>query len=229
MRALALALGLALAAGAAWGQEAGVTPPDPQVIPDAPDPALAPSAAPAAPRAIPMAVVVLDRDALFARSRFGQRVRRDIEVASEELSAENRRIEAALEAEERTLTAQRETMEAAEFRALAQEFDARVEGIRRAQDAKARAIQQQSERAQAIFFERSNPVLIEIARQTGALVILDRRTVIASADQVDITEAARAAIDASLGEGDGLVRPAPAPRGPAAGGEASAPPAGGTD
>lgn len=165
------------------------------------------------PSGVPQsAVVVLDRDALFAQSLFGQRVARDIESASQELAAENRRIETALETEEQELTARRETLDTDAFRTLAAEFDTRVVGIRRAQEAKARAIQQQSERAQALFFERSNPVLIQLARETGALVILDRRIVIASADQVDITDLARERIDAELGEGDAIGNAPPEPR-----------------
>lgn len=153
------------------------------------------------------AVVVLDRDALFSQSMFGIRVTNDIELASTDLSAENRRIEAELETEERALTQQREMMGNDEFRSLASDFDARVVGIRRAQDAKARAIQQQSERAQAVFFEKANPVLVALAREVGALVILDRRIVIASADQVDITMLALERIDASLGDGEALTQP----------------------
>lgn len=158
-------------------------------------------------------VVVLDRDALFAGSLFGQRVARDIEAASTDLATENRRIEAELEAEERALTERRAEMDRDDFRQLAIEFDTRVSGIRQAQDAKTRAIAQQGERAQALFFEAANPVLVALARETGALVILDRRMVIASADQVDITVLARERINADLGEGEGL-RQAPPPRRP---------------
>ncbi|UWQ16657.1 OmpH family outer membrane protein [Jannaschia sp. M317] len=158
------------------------------------------------------AVVVLDRDALFVGSLFGQRVARDIEAESRALAAENRQIEQDLEQEERALTEQREGMVTDEFRPLATAFDNRVVDIRRTQDAKARAIQQQSERAQALFFEQANPVLVQLAQETGALVILDRRNVIASADQVDITLLARDRIDAALGEGEGLSGPAPTQR-----------------
>lgn len=156
--------------------------------------------------AVPVsAVVVLDRDALFSRSLFGQRVASDIEAASEALAAENRRIETDLEAEEQELTTRRDTMEMAAFRELAVAFDERVTTIRQTQDAKARAISQQTDRAQQTFLEQANPVLVQLARETGALVILDRRTVIASADQVDITELALMRIDAALGDGSALL------------------------
>ncbi len=153
------------------------------------------------------AVVVLDRDALFSRSRFGQRILRDIDVAADALAAENRRIEAELEAEELALTERRDAMELEAFRALADAFDARVTAIRQAQDAKARALTQRTDRAQQIFLEEVNPVLVQLAQDTGALVILDRRFVIASADQVDITVVAVERIDAALGEGETLLGP----------------------
>ena len=154
-----------------------------------------------------MSVVVLDRDALYANSLFGQRVRGDVEAALSELTSQNRRIEAELEAEEQRLTEMRATTETADFRALAIAFDEKVEGIRRAQSAKERAISQQTDRAQALFFEQARPVLSRLAIDSGALVILDRRSVIAAADQVDITTEAVARIDEVLGEGAGLEQP----------------------
>ena len=157
------------------------------------------------------AVVVLDQDALFARSLFGRRLREEIETASNALASENRRIESELEAEERDLTDRRADMEPEAFRLLADAFDVRVEGIRREQDAKTRAIEQRSDRARAVFQENASPVLFDLAREVGALVILDRRVVIAAADQVDITDAAVERIDALLGDGSDLGMP-PAPR-----------------
>lgn len=167
------------------------------------------------------AVVVLDRDLLFSRSLYGRRIVADIEAATGALAAENRRIERELEAEERALTARRDGIDPSAFRVLAARFDEKVTAIRQAQDAKTRGIQQRSERAQALFFERANPVLIELVQEIGALVILDRRIVIASADQIDITTLARERIDAALGEGEGLSQPEPTPR--------PAPPAGAGD
>lgn len=158
------------------------------------------------------AVVVLDRDALFTQSLFGKRIASDIEAASVDLATENRQIEADLEAEELELTTLRDTMDPDEFRGVAADFDEKVNGIRQAQDAKSRAITQQTERAQQIFLEQANPVLVRLAQETGALVILDRRIVIASADQVDITDIALARIDEVLGDGGALFQTPPVPR-----------------
>ena len=191
--ALLAGLACALAVGPAQAQAQAQTPPPVSVAPTS-------------------TVVVLDRDLLFSQSRFGQRISRDIEEASEDLAAENQAIQADLEAEELALTAKRDAMEMEAFRGLATAFDERVTRIRQTQDAKARAIGQETERAQQVFLEQVNPVLVQLARETGALVILDRRNVIASADQVDITTLALERIDAVLGEGEALLRTPPEPR-----------------
>ena len=167
----------------------------------------------AAAQGLATAVVVLDQDALFARSLFGQRLRAEVEAASAALARENRRIEAELEAEEQALTDRRPTTDPAAFSDLAAAFDTRVEAIRAEQDAKARALQQQSDRARGRFQAQAGPILAALAAEVGASVVLDRRFVIASADQVDVTDRAVARIDAALGDGGGA---APSESGPPA-------------
>jgi Skp family chaperone for outer membrane proteins len=146
-------------------------------------------------------VLVINQERLIAQSLYGQRIQRELEAASGALSAENRRIEAQLTAEELDLTRMRDTLPAEEFRALADEFDTRVEAIRAAQEAKARDLTEQAEGAQAQFFERAAPILLGIVRDRGAAVLMDSRAVLLSAERVDITEEAIAEIDASLGAG----------------------------
>ena len=101
---------------------------------------------------VPVApVLTIDSEALFARSMFGQRVTREIAAEQSILLAENRKIEAELSAEERVLTEKRKAMSAADFRAVADAFDVRVEEIRTQQDNKSREIAQRQERQQALF------------------------------------------------------------------------------
>jgi hypothetical protein len=84
---------------------------------------------------------------------------------------------------------------------MADAFDTRVEAIRAAQEAKARDLTEQADAAQAQFFERVAPILLDIVRDRNAAVLMDSRAVLLSADRVDVTETAIAAIDAALGEG----------------------------
>ncbi|MBL9059861.1 MAG: hypothetical protein JNK88_07545, partial [Mangrovicoccus sp.] len=71
-RAAVLALGLIVAAGPGPAQETGS----------------------------PLPVATLDQEALFLKSAFGQRLQRDLETQRDALTAENRRIESELIAEE---------------------------------------------------------------------------------------------------------------------------------
>lgn len=146
-------------------------------------------------------IVVLNQERLLSQSLYGQRIQREVEAAGAALAAENRRIEAQLTEEELRLTEQRATMSAEDFRPLAGEFDIRVEGIRAAQEAKSRALQSQAEAAQAEFFERAFPLLIQVLRAREAAVLMDSRAVLLSVEGADITEAAIALIDAEIGEG----------------------------
>lgn len=143
-------------------------------------------------------VLTLDQERLFQGSAAAARISAAIERQAAELAAENREIEAALSAEELELTEARPTLEPEAFRALADAFDEKVQRIRGEQDAKERALQELREAERQNFLRRISPVLAEIARERGALLILDRRAVLLSADSIDITDEAIARIDASL-------------------------------
>ncbi len=157
------------------------------------------SAAPSAGASNPIAII--DQDRLLSGSRYGQRMGQEIEAAGAALVAENRRIEGQLTEEELRLTAQRANIDADAFRPLAEEFDARVESIRAAQEAKSRALQAQAEAARAEFFELVFPILVDLMRMRGAAVLMDNRAVLLSAEGIDITEAAIARIDREIGGG----------------------------
>jgi len=170
-----------------------------------------------------VSVLTLDRERLFAASAFGQRVARELAVASDTLAAENRRIEADLIGEERMLTERRAEVPPEEFRALADAFDAKVVALRRAQDAKARALQRREEAERQAFFEAVLPVLAEVMADLGGAVILDDRAVFLSSGQIDMTDAAIARVDAAIGDGAGLAPPVAPPDAPGSGADEGAP------
>lgn len=149
-------------------------------------------------------VLTIEPDMLFAGTRFGQRLSKDIEARVAQHAGENRRIEKELADKESELTGLRETMEPTEFRLLADAFDARVVLARNAQDVKARAIASLSEQAQNGFLQAIAPVLEAMMNENGASVILDRRAVFLSADASDITADAIVRIDESLADGSAL-------------------------
>ncbi|SEF48894.1 OmpH family outer membrane protein [Jhaorihella thermophila] len=153
------------------------------------------------------AILTLSAERLFSESAFGRRVAKEIEAESAVLAAENRRIEAELSAEEKELTERRGKMAPDAFRTLADAFDAKVQEIRKTQDAKARDLVAKRDAARVQFLRAARPVLEALMRDAGATVILERSSVFLSANSTDVTDAAIERIDAILGDGSTLESP----------------------
>ena len=94
-------------------------------------------------------------------------------------------------------------MDPAAFRAEAEAFDEKVQGIRAAQDAKERALDDSLAAGRDNFFVAIRPILGQLMVENGAGAILDRRSVVLSVGRIDITDAAIAVIDATVGDGTG--------------------------
>ena len=155
-------------------------------------------------------VLTIDADRLFAETLFGARVRAEVTAAADALAAENRSIEAMLKDEVDRLTEGRATMDVETFRAEADAFDARVQAIRQEQDAKEADLTQALTDGREAFLAAATPVLGQLMIDNGAVVILDRRTVFLGVGLVDITDAAIATINATLGDGSAAPQEVPA-------------------
>lgn len=154
-------------------------------------------------------VLTIDADRLFGETMFGARVLAEVSAATDALAAENRLIETTLQGEVDSLTARRPTMSVVDFRAAADAFDGRVQRIRQEQDAKEAGLQQALAQGREAFLAAATPVLGQLMVDSGAVVILDRRTVFLGVGLVDITGEAVAAIDAAIGDGSDLPAPQP--------------------
>lgn len=163
------------------------------------------------PRSAGSAILTILPDRLFAETKAGKTSEARIAAAGDALAAENRRIEAEMEAEERDLTARRSVMPDADFRVLADAFDAKAERTREEQGAKLRAITRMREQHRQAFIQAIGPILGKFMRDEGAVAILDRGSVLVSFDEIDVTDKAIAAIDAQLGTAEDLFGPAPDP------------------
>lgn len=163
-----------------------------------------------------MPFATLDQEALFGQSLFGKRVQADLARDSDTLSAENRRIEAELTAEELELTERRPGLPSTDFSVLAKTFDDKVKNIRSEQDRKAQSLQKHLEIERQNFLGQVGPVLTDLMRRLGVLALLDRNAILLAVDEIDITDEAIAAVDAKVGAGqtvDQTVPPAPADQG----------------
>lgn len=152
-------------------------------------------------------ILTLDQARFFNTSAFGQRVVSEFKKRSDILAAENHRIEDDLKVEELALTEQRKTLAVADFRALADEFNVKVETIRAEQSEKTIALNKWAEAEQQRFVDIAYPELLKLATELGAAVILDQRSTIISASQVDVTDQAIERINRTIGDGVQVEKP----------------------
>ncbi|MDZ4312932.1 MAG: OmpH family outer membrane protein [Cypionkella sp.] len=155
------------------------------------------------------AIVTLDQDQLYLGTQYGRALQTRFEAESATLLAENRKIDAALEAEERTLTDKRATMTAQAFRPLAEAFDNKANELRAAQEIKSSDLAKLRDSDRQAFFQAVAPILGDYMVERGAVAILDKSAIVVSLGSIDITKEVIARIDARLG--DGTTPPAPAP------------------
>lgn len=146
-------------------------------------------------------ILTVDLERLFQDSVFGQAVVEGYNAERRALAAENREIAEALRAEELDLAERRPDMDPQVFREEAQAFDEKAQGIRRAQDSKEAAIEDDLARAQDEFVRVVQPVLGEILVDRGASVIVHQQSVLLSLDRIDITDEAIIRIDEQIGDG----------------------------
>lgn len=146
-------------------------------------------------------LLTIDQDALFSQSLFGERVSVELKQDLATLEQSFQKLEADLTAEEKQLTEKRPELTPDAFRLLADAFDEKVQGIRKAQDSKARALDRRLDQERNRYYRLINPILHDLMQTMGASVIIDRRAILIGGDGVDITKAALQLIDASLGDG----------------------------
>ena len=158
-------------------------------------------ALPASAQEVRPQVLIIDSDRLYLESDYGRRVAQELAALAEEVQAENDRIVETLTQEERSLTLRRPEMSPEAFRAESEAFDAKVQEVRRARDAKNVEFQLANAEARATFEERVQGILAEIMLERGAVLVMEQRNVVLSVRTANITDEAVARINAELGDG----------------------------
>ncbi len=149
-------------------------------------------------------VLTLDQEALFVRSKFGQALRASLASETSLAEAETQKIDTALEAEERDLTAQRGNLPDDDFRALADAFDEKVQKLRAEREAAAAKLRGREATARQKFVAEVTKIIGDYMVERGAVAIIDKQSIIVSLLTIDITAEVVARIDAALGDGSTL-------------------------
>jgi len=152
-------------------------------------------------------IYTLNQDRLFSGSMFGRRVMKELAERQQALARENKKLEEQLKAEEKDLTVRRDSLDPKTFRKLADDFDKRVEKIRKDQARKVNALNSWVDGERKRFFKEASRLVPQFALEHGISVILDERTVVFAVRAADITPALIKRLDASLGNGTGGNKP----------------------
>lgn len=145
-------------------------------------------------------VAYLNRDLLFTDSDVGKALIEQNRVVSEELRTELRQIEGELSREEDALVEQRKTDDPDVFKQKAQAFDEKVKKIRAEQDLRVRALRSSLETARFDFYSRADPILRQLMKERGIILLLNQNSVLIATENSDITSEAIARINDQMAQ-----------------------------
>lgn len=155
-------------------------------------------------------ILVIDFEELFRESDFGQDIQQELDERRRMLAEEIAAIDAELSKEERDLTARRSDLSPEEFRTLADAFDDKVQRLRTEQDEKARALTRLQSDEQLRFRQAALPIVGQLMLDSGALIVVEKRSLVVFNDGIDVTGIAARRLDAALAE-PAPTAPEPAP------------------
>ncbi|MEL6640359.1 MAG: OmpH family outer membrane protein [Pseudomonadota bacterium] len=150
---------------------------------------------------IPSPIMVVDFDRVYSETRYGQRIEAELAEESAKVQAENDRLSAELIAEESALTEARITMEPEAFREAAEAFNERAQTVRASRETEQDRLVALLESERAQFIERIQPLINELMLQRGAVVAMNRRSVISAIGSANATEDVITFINDRLGDG----------------------------
>ena len=147
------------------------------------------------PTVFPLPILILDQETLFKDSQLGQAI---LLIGAEKrtvLLQESREISDDFEFEELQLTQKRPDLSVEEFRALSDDFDARVQATRESQLVKDVELQQYIDGQSRRFLVLAAPYLSNLMVKYQATAIVDQRSVLLFDRKLDITREAIALLD----------------------------------
>jgi Skp family chaperone for outer membrane proteins len=155
----------------------------------------APSLASSQRNSMQTQIIAFDRDKVFQNSEAGRVLDAKIQTLRDDLVAENDRIYADLEAEEKSLLTLKGSLSSEAFRLKADAFDTKVTAIRAEQKLKSETVQQAYDQGARTFEQSLNVVLTEIAREVGAVAVFERKQIYLMSGSIDISAEAIRRLD----------------------------------
>jgi Skp family chaperone for outer membrane proteins len=174
----------------------------------------APDAVPAAPD--PPIVIVVDFQSVVRNSAAARSIQDQINDLRRGYQQEFGRIEEELRAAETELTEARGTLSQEDFIDRRRAFEERVVEAQRAAQARRAALDEALNRAMDEVRQALVEVIAEIARESGADLVIDRAQVVLVDSGLEVSEEALAELDARLPDVEVMPPPPPSPSPPSA-------------
>ncbi|MFL2789272.1 MAG: OmpH family outer membrane protein [Paracoccaceae bacterium] len=133
-------------------------------------------------------MLFVNQNKLYSESIFGKSLESLFKEESSKLAVENKNLTKKLQLEEQILTEKREITSSKDFKFLAEEFNFRVEKVRKEQKDKASLLNTSLEHERKHFFKIVYPILLKFVVENGAYGILDSSVFIVANQSLDITD-----------------------------------------
>ena len=150
---------------------------------------------------LPSPIMVVDFERVFGETLYGQRIAAELDAERALVQAENDRLAEELLSEESELTDARTTMDQETFRDAAEAFNEKAQTVRASREAEQARLVNLRDTERARFLERIQPVLSAMMVERGAIVAMDRRSVIQAIGSANATESVIERINETLGDG----------------------------
>ena len=133
-------------------------------------------------------VLFVNQNKLYSESIFGKLLESLFKKESLKLVEQNQKLTKELQLEEQVLTDKWESTPPKDFKFLAEEFNFRVERVRREQKEKADSLSARLEAERKYFFKIVYPILLKFVADNEAYGILDSSVFIVADENLDITD-----------------------------------------
>jgi len=156
------------------------------------------AAAPAASAATPAVIVIVNTQQIFAQSKVGQSIRTQLQDQAKKLQDEDKKGEAAVQAEAKALSDQRSLLSADDFKKKVQALEQKEGERQNKMRAKGEALQLGVNKARQEVEAAIRPIFADVMKKNGATLLLDQSVVLAGGVDLDITDEVLKQLDEKL-------------------------------
>jgi Skp family chaperone for outer membrane proteins len=154
--------------------------------------------APAAFAATPAVILIVNTQQIFAQSKVGVSIRTQLQDQAKKLQAEDKKGQAAVQAEAKALSDQRSLLSPEDFKKKVQALEEKENDRQNKMRAKGEALQLGVNKARQDVEAAIRPIFADVMKKNGATLLLDQSVVLAGGVDLDVTDDVLKQLDEKL-------------------------------